>query len=291
MSYILEALKKAQAERQLGEAPSIHAGQVVQVAPARGAGNRKPLLIGVAAGVLVAGVAASLLWRHQAPVQVAAVAAPAAGSAVVQAPANNAAPAADAMPAAGDPVAAAAHAGATTTNPVPAATPRPSAAKPLAAAVPSRPAAAVQADPVPAPRAAPAAPVVEDTAPMPAPSRHARKPRASEGREPAAPALARQDAAAASPGAPGLAPGGQPPAAAEEYVRTAAELPEPIRRELPKVAFGGYMYSPNPADRLVLVDKTLRHEGEEVAPGLVLEKLLPKSAVLVYRGYRYRVAL
>jgi general secretion pathway protein B len=290
MSYILEALKKAQAERQLGDAPSIHAGQVVPVAPARAAGNRKPLLIGVAAGVLVAGVAASLLWRHQAPVQVA-VMAPAAGIAVVPAPANNAVPAADAMPAAGDPVAAAAHAGATTTNPLPAATPRPSAAKPLAVAVPSRPAAAVQADPVPVPRAAPAAPVVEDAARMPAPSRPARKPRASEGREPAAPALARQDTAAASPGAPGLAPGGQPPAAAEEYVRTAAELPEPIRRELPKVAFGGYMYSPNPADRLVLVDKTLRHEGEEVAPGLVLEKLLPKSAVLVYRGYRYRVAL
>jgi general secretion pathway protein B len=74
-------------------------------------------------------------------------------------------------------------------------------------------------------------------------------------------------------------------------VRTLAELPETIRREVPKVAFGGYMYSPNPADRLVLVDKTLRHEGEEVAPGLVLEKLLPKSAVLSYKGYRYRVGL
>jgi general secretion pathway protein B len=55
------------------------------------------------------------------------------------------------------------------------------------------------------------------------------------------------------------------------------------------VAFGGYMYSPNAADRLVLVDKTLRREGEEVAPGLVLEKLLPRGAVMNYRGYRYRV--
>jgi general secretion pathway protein B len=50
------------------------------------------------------------------------------------------------------------------------------------------------------------------------------------------------------------------------------------------------MYSANPADRLILVDNILRHEGEEVAPGLVLEKLLPKGAVMIFRGYRYRVA-
>jgi general secretion pathway protein B len=68
------------------------------------------------------------------------------------------------------------------------------------------------------------------------------------------------------------------------------QLPDAIQRDLPRVSFGGYMYSANPADRLLLVDKALRHEGEEVAPGLVLEKLLPKAAVMNYRGVRYRVA-
>ncbi|MCA1246964.1 general secretion pathway protein GspB [Massilia sp. MS-15] len=62
-----------------------------------------------------------------------------------------------------------------------------------------------------------------------------------------------------------------------------------MQREIPKVTFGGYIYSPNPAERLLLVDKMLRREGEEVAPGLVLERLLPKAAILNYRGYRYRV--
>ena len=33
----------------------------------------------------------------------------------------------------------------------------------------------------------------------------------------------------------------------------------------------------------------LRREGEEVAPGLVLERLLPKAAIMNFRGYRYRV--
>jgi general secretion pathway protein B len=54
---------------------------------------------------------------------------------------------------------------------------------------------------------------------------------------------------------------------------------------------GGYMYSKNPADRLILIDKTLRKEGDEVAPGLQLEKLLPKAAVFSFRGYRYKVPL
>ena len=67
------------------------------------------------------------------------------------------------------------------------------------------------------------------------------------------------------------------------------DLPEPIQRAIPQIAVGGYISSKNPADRLLLIDKVLRHEGEEVAPGLLLEKLLPKSAVLNYKGYRYRV--
>ncbi|HZV66675.1 MAG TPA: general secretion pathway protein GspB, partial [Telluria sp.] len=67
------------------------------------------------------------------------------------------------------------------------------------------------------------------------------------------------------------------------------ELPDSVQREVPGVAIGGYIYSKNPEDRLLLVDKTLRHEGEEVAPGLTLEKLLPKAAIMRYKGYRYRV--
>ena len=79
------------------------------------------------------------------------------------------------------------------------------------------------------------------------------------------------------------------PAPVEENIRYAKDLPLEIQQQLPRVGFGGYMYSDNAADRLVLVDKTLRHEGEEIAPGLMLEKLLPTGAVLNYRGTRYRV--
>jgi len=80
-----------------------------------------------------------------------------------------------------------------------------------------------------------------------------------------------------------------PAAAAEETVPGMRDLPEPIQRQIPPVAIGGYIYSKNPADRLLLIDKVLRHEGEELAPGLVLEKLQPKAAIFSFKGYRYRV--
>lgn len=81
-----------------------------------------------------------------------------------------------------------------------------------------------------------------------------------------------------------------PAAAPEDSYPYLQQLPDIIQRDIPRVSFGGYMYSANPADRLLIVDKALRHEGEEVAPGLVLERLLPKAAVMNFRGIRYRVA-
>lgn len=68
------------------------------------------------------------------------------------------------------------------------------------------------------------------------------------------------------------------------------ELPEQIQRELPSLTIGGYIYSDNPRERQLLVNRRLLHEGEEAAPGIVLEKMMPKAAVFNYKGYRYRIA-
>jgi general secretion pathway protein B len=247
MSYILEALKKAQAERQLGTSPTIHAPAAAPV-PAPNA-VRKPLVAGVAAGALLA--AAGLLIWHQQParVQVAAVAPAPVKAAAATAPVRQAAVADE---------------------------PAPHVALVGKADPPARPAA-----PEPAAVARPAAPVVTAAAKAVAPAAVRPAPAPVQGAS-VAPVPA---PAAVQPAAPVGAT-----VAAEDAVRSLNELPEAVRRDLPKVAFGGYMYSPNPADRLVLVDNILRREGEEVAPGLVLEKLLPKGAVLNYRGSRYRVA-
>ncbi|MCC2954509.1 general secretion pathway protein GspB [Massilia sp. IC2-477] len=224
MSYILEALKKAQAERQLGNAPTIHAPAPSYTAPVTRS-SRNPLIVGLVAGTLVVALGALFLLRQpaSAPAPAAVVAQAAPAPAPVQAPAPLAAPPAPApMPA---PVAPA--------KPV-------EAVKPKPAPPPVKP--APRPEPVEAVPEAPSRPVLVAAAPAP-----------------------------------------------EDNVGTLQSLPDAVQREIPKVSFGGYIYSPNPAERLLLVDKMLRREGEEVAPGLVLERLLPKAAIMNFRGYRYRV--
>jgi len=242
MSYILEALKKAQAERQLGNAPTIHAPAPSYAAPRAGQGaQRRYLALGVGAVVVAAAVA--LLWPRlagEAPVRLATVTPPAAVP--VTAPATVPAVAPVATPA------------------------------PPAAVIPA-PAPVVQRAPVPAP-VAEARPVRVKPAPAPVVPAASSPPQPSPQQREAAPA------------APSVA--AQP--VGDDQLRTLQQLPDTLQREIPKVAFGGYIYSPTPGESLLLVDKMLRREGEEVAPGLVLERLTPKAAVMNYRGTRYRAA-
>jgi general secretion pathway protein B len=250
MSYILEALKKAQAERQLGNAPTIHAPQV-EAAPPGMSASRKPLFIGLGAGAVVVALGALLAWqRAPAPAQ-------AGGAALTQTPPQT-------PP--GTPAIPSAIAGSPSNTLVVSAPPAPQTVH--AAEAPVRPAASS------AGRAGGDTPA--STAPVRAPA--------------AAPALPPAPAPAAKRVAAAQAPSPAPAPAPEDNLPYLQQLPDTIQRDIPRVSFGGYMYSANPADRLLLVDKALRHEGEEVAPGLVLERLLPKAAVMNFRGVRYRVA-
>lgn len=286
MSYILEALKKAQAERQIGSAPTIHAPTLASVPAGQGTrGRRAPVIVAmVLMAAAIAGLA-TMLVRQQ----------PAAGQPPVdlQPPASVA------------PVAAAPVVGPTATGS--SATPAAPASGPAgdAYSAPAAPAVAVVS-------AAPAAPA-EAVTPVQAPARAGQQTasqRAAGARVAAAPSAARaaetpqlpaqKQAANAARGvdvtqaAPVAAPPQAPapaPAPAEEQVQSLRELPEPIQRAIPQITLGGYMYSKNPADRLLLIDKVLRREGEEVAPGLILDKLQPKQAIFSFRGYRYRVPL
>lgn len=74
----------------------------------------------------------------------------------------------------------------------------------------------------------------------------------------------------------------------EPAVGTLQDLPAQVQRDIPPLAVGGYIYSGNKADRSVLINNRLLREGDEAAPGLVLEKMTPSGMVLNYKGYRYR---
>jgi general secretion pathway protein B len=78
-----------------------------------------------------------------------------------------------------------------------------------------------------------------------------------------------------------------PPAEEPSRVATLRELPDNIQREIPALSVNGYLYSKNKADRTVLINQRLLREGDQVAPDLVLEKLMPTGMVLNYKGHRY----
>lgn len=211
MSYILDALRRADADRERGSVPGIHA----QPAGLPDADSEAPrstrsgLWIGIAFVLLLLAVLGGWLLGHDTP--------PPAAAPVLAAPA---------------PVSPA-----STPTPVP-----PGAA--LVAALPP--------------------------APVPAPPRAAEPARA-------APAKAPTPAAASLP------------AAAEPRVYQLSELPEEIRRELPTLAVGGAMYSQSAANRMLIVNGQTFHEGDKLAPNLLLQQIRLKSAVLEYKGYRYGI--
>jgi len=117
--------------------------------------------------------------------------------------------------------------------------------------------------PPPAPAATPAPAVVPAPAPLPVVV-SAPPPVA-----PAAPA-ARPAAAAAS----------APP------TLTLAELTPEQRRDWPPLQIGGVVHSDHPASRFVIVNGQLVHEGEEAAPGVTVEHIGPRAAILRWRGLR-----
>ena len=236
MSYILDALRKADAERSRGSVPGL-ASQPLPAAmadtPAARAG--RPGWTWAAGGAALALGLVALAWvfwgRDVAPAvaptaaPAAAPLPPAASPAIVPAPAPVAG--AITLPVAPPPEPA------RTASPPPAPV-APPPTRPLAAAVPSVPREA----PTIAPR--------------------------------------RADEAVADPATPRRLP-------------SLAELPEAVRRQLPPLALGGSVWSEQSSSRFVMLDGQLLREGESFGPGLVVERIDPRSVRLAWRETRFEV--
>jgi general secretion pathway protein B len=249
MSYILDALRKADSERERerGAVPDLHAQPLRSSAvadddePAR----RLPPLVGAVIGLSVA-VLALLAWLffgrdaavpNPSPQAVAPQPAP---------PLSLQMPQVQPMP--------------------PAALQTPPAAppnqQPAPPAPPSLPPPTARIDPPPAPVQALAQPRVPQPSPAPALQSAAPQPAAPQ---PPAPQQARAD----------------------NRVWALDELPDDVRRQLPNLAVNGSKYSDAPASRILIVNGLVFHEGDRLTPELTLEQIKVKEAVLRFRGYRY----
>ena len=263
MSYILDALRKADAERQRGAVPGLHdqagvAGTAAGSGAGPGRGRRLPLII----GLLVAAALVGVLWVYRGLWP---------GVAVPPAQERERQAAAVQPPAAEQTVQSPAPAAGLTVAPAPAplaATPAPGASS---AAVPA-PAPALAPAPAPAPVPAPAGLAAPHPVLVPTPQASA----------PAAPKPAPPGTAAVTP---------PPVATAPQTLPRLADLPQAQRRELPPMVVSGAVQSPDPASRLLILDGQVLREGDAPAPGLVLERIGPRAAVLSLRGLRFELPL
>jgi general secretion pathway protein B len=234
MSYILDALRKADAQRSRGTVPDLRAQPLGEATAGDAPAARRWLPWGVALLVLAA-VGGGVAWWVMAP---AASSVPPDGRA-------------DAAPVAAAPAAPAARA--LPPGPAPAADQAP----PIEPALPVDP--------------PPAAPIAEVRL-LPAP---------------VAPAAERARPASAALPPPAVAPAAS---AATQRVPKLAELAPDLRAQVPTLTVGGAMYSQDAANRMLIVNGQLLREGDQPAPGVVLERIQLKSAVLSVRGTRFEIA-
>ncbi len=253
MSYILEALKRADRERAQGHVPGLHSQQASYLeAPADDEPRVSPAQGWLLGSVALAGLgAATWLWLQDDPAPPLAARQPAA-----------------ARPANVPPVAVAAAPAVLPAAPPPALRlepPRP-LPKPKAPVVPVQPEGAAPPMPKAPLAAAPgaAAPVTATTVPNAA--------------------RAAAPIAAAQPTAPPGATASLPNAA---KAAVPGPMPEDVRRELPALGISGSVYSDRPADRMLIVNGQVLRERDELAPGFMLERIQPKSAIVLHKGQRY----
>jgi general secretion pathway protein B len=244
MSYILDALRRADAERERGGVPSLHTQQYGAL-PGDDEEPRSPRLLLTVIVVLVLALGSAVAWnlwggRDTAP-RVAVQ------SGVLTPP----------------PVPPTT---ATSVAPAPAATmPNPSVAVPSPTPSSVTPPSVAQATPA-------------TTGDEPEARRRLLAAAASMKAE-------RRGAARTAPSPPLRGP-----AASSATSSTPGKLPEALRRELPTLAFGGASFSKDPASRMVIFNGRVFHEGDVIAPDLVLQQIRNKAAIFSYKGFVYEVA-
>ena len=255
MSYILDALRKSDEQRRRGATPTLQTPQ-----PPPAPAQPKTFWMVALAVLLVGGgvlIGAFGPWQGSPPAKVAAL--PAA-----KPPVTPAAPAPSAPPPlveAPKPVPPAAS----TPAPAPVVeAPKQAPVAPQAAVVPQpQPTVARSAAPAVRAERAPKTTVAAAKSSAPAPRKPDVQDKANEAaRKPAAPA--------------------QPPAV------PMSDLPIAVQQEMPRLAISAHAYSSVPRERLVGIEDRVLREGDEAAPGLVLEQITPDGMIMTYKGYRFR---
>ena len=69
------------------------------------------------------------------------------------------------------------------------------------------------------------------------------------------------------------------------------ELPKAIRQNLPAFSVSALLYSSNPDSRMVRINEQMMHEGQDLTAGVKLEEIARDGIILRYQKYRFYVAV
>jgi general secretion pathway protein B len=257
MSYILDALRRADRERERGAVPGLHAQPLPLLQDEVGARPGTSAWSWLGAGVGAAlGLALIWVWLQPAPAPAPPTAAP------TQTPSTA-----------------------------------PISLRPADAATAPSPAAAVMPAPTPATAPAPRHASLAESTPVQQASVAAPRPAAKPANSArtrgaatpvgATPALA-PVASAQAGSAPGPAVSAAPPPPPQR-IPALHELPADARRAIPPLVINGSVYSKNAADRFLIVNGQVVHEAQSAAPDVTLETIGPRAAVFSSRGQRFEI--
>lgn len=140
-----------------------------------------------------------------------------------------------------------------------------------------------RAPPTP-PALPPASVTAAAPAPLPAPAALLQSPGARALPEPEPPPPVTQPVEAAA-----VRPASSAASSAPARVPRLAELPAALRQQLPPLQLGGSMHSPDPRLRSLILNGQLLREGDQIAPGLILEEIGQRGARLRWREQRFEL--
>ena len=319
MSYILDALKKAERERHLAKIPTVNTVHRISW------DRRRPIWLWIAGAAVLAN-AAVLIWllrpepaREKGTPSPPAASAPMAAApekplALVERPAAVNPASKTAMPETAPPTVAPLPERSLTSErpavaqrqPRPEATPEPTPKPAEAKSTPAVPAAAPPTSTLapskpktaPTPVTPPAPSVTEKAVTPSAPATPAAPAKPSA---PAVPSVPEKPAAPPAPPRTAAAVPEKPaaPPAATSPTKPAERMAEPLpalqdmsaaeQEGIPKMAFQVLVYSEVPAERMIFINNQKYIEGQSIEGKVAVESILPDGAILNYQGKRFKL--
>lgn len=82
-----------------------------------------------------------------------------------------------------------------------------------------------------------------------------------------------------------------PPSQSRFILYDLKSLPSSIKEGLPDINISVFVYSDDPSSRVVKINGQTVREGQELTDGLKVEKIVPEGVIFNYKDYRFRVRI